>query len=167
MNLNARIAELLRRDKRIPLDDRASGIQFLRGVGARASQLLPAFYLLLGSSHKANPGIDFPPWKPTQAAVLSTLGLQNISLTCRAIFAESPTGRGSYSKIPSRGSDKHPFSLIGSDLHILLQGHARTLGGVPLVDLTDSELVTAAQACRAMAYQEGRRAKKVENPIAR
>jgi hypothetical protein len=35
---------------------------------------------------------------------------------------------------------------------------------VPLVDLTDSELVTAAQACRAMAYQEGRRAKKVGAP---
>lgn len=32
------------------------------------------------------------------------------------------------------------------------------------LDLTDTELVTAATACRAMAYQEGERAKKVENP---
>jgi hypothetical protein len=33
-----------------------------------------------------------------------------------------------------------------------------------LLDLTDAELATAAQACRAMAYQEGELAKKMENP---
>jgi hypothetical protein len=38
---------------------------------------------------------------------------------------------------------------------------------VPLVDLTDLELATAAQACRAMAFQEGERAKKLENPTTR
>jgi len=32
------------------------------------------------------------------------------------------------------------------------------------LDLTDDELATAATACRAMAYQEGERAKKMENP---
>ena len=32
------------------------------------------------------------------------------------------------------------------------------------LDLSDSELATAAQACRAMAYQEGERAKRLENP---
>jgi hypothetical protein len=32
------------------------------------------------------------------------------------------------------------------------------------LDLTDAELATAATACRAMAYQEGERAKKIENP---
>ena len=32
-------------------------------------------------------------------------------------------------------------------------------GHMPL-DLTDAELATAATACRAMAYQEGERAKK-------
>jgi hypothetical protein len=32
------------------------------------------------------------------------------------------------------------------------------------LDLTDAELQTAAMACRAMAYQEGERAKKMENP---
>jgi hypothetical protein len=32
------------------------------------------------------------------------------------------------------------------------------------LDLTDAEVATAAQACRAMAYQEGERAKKMENP---
>ena len=37
---------------------------------------------------------------------------------------------------------------------------------VPL-DFTDSELATAATACRAMAYQEGERAKKLENPTIR
>jgi len=36
-----------------------------------------------------------------------------------------------------------------------------------LIDLTDAELVTAATACRAMAYQEGERAKKMENPTMR
>ena len=35
------------------------------------------------------------------------------------------------------------------------------------VDLTDAELATAATACRAMAYQEGERAKKIENPTMR
>jgi hypothetical protein len=32
------------------------------------------------------------------------------------------------------------------------------------IDLTTDELATAAQACRALAYQEGERAKKKENP---
>jgi hypothetical protein len=32
------------------------------------------------------------------------------------------------------------------------------------LDLTDVELSTAATACRAMAYQEAERAKKMENP---
>ena len=35
------------------------------------------------------------------------------------------------------------------------------------LELTDSELATAATACRAMAYQEGERAKKMENPTTR
>lgn len=33
--------------------------------------------------------------------------------------------------------------------------------------LTDAELATAATVCRAMAYQEGERAKKMENPTTR
>jgi hypothetical protein len=32
------------------------------------------------------------------------------------------------------------------------------------LELTDVELATAATACRAMAFQEGERAKKMENP---
>jgi hypothetical protein len=35
------------------------------------------------------------------------------------------------------------------------------------LDLTDEELATAATACRAMAFQEGERAKKMENPTVR
>ena len=35
------------------------------------------------------------------------------------------------------------------------------------LDLTDVELATAAQACRAMAFQEGERANKMENPAMR
>jgi hypothetical protein len=35
------------------------------------------------------------------------------------------------------------------------------------IDLTPDELATAAQACRALAYQEGERAKKMENPSTR
>ena len=35
------------------------------------------------------------------------------------------------------------------------------------LDLTDTELATVAQACRAMAYQEGERAKRMENPSTR
>ena len=32
------------------------------------------------------------------------------------------------------------------------------------LEFTDAELATAATACRAMAYQEGERAKNMENP---
>ena len=35
------------------------------------------------------------------------------------------------------------------------------------LDLTDAELAAAATACRAMAYQEGERANKMENPTLR
>lgn len=35
------------------------------------------------------------------------------------------------------------------------------------LNLTDAELATAATACRAMAYQEGERARKMENPTTR
>jgi hypothetical protein len=35
------------------------------------------------------------------------------------------------------------------------------------IDLSDAELATAAQACRAMAYQEGERAGRMENPTTR
>lgn len=38
---------------------------------------------------------------------------------------------------------------------------------VSLIDLTDLELATAAQACRAMAHQEGERARTLENPTTR
>lgn len=52
-----------------------------------------------------------------------------------------------------------------------LAGRVIVLGAsilpVALLDLTDAELATAAQACRAMAYQEGERAKKLENPTTR
>jgi hypothetical protein len=34
---------------------------------------------------------------------------------------------------------------------------------VPTIDLADAELQTAAMACRAMAYQDGERAQKIEN----
>ena len=35
------------------------------------------------------------------------------------------------------------------------------------LELTDAELSAAAQACRAMAHQEGQRAKSLENPTTR
>ena len=35
---------------------------------------------------------------------------------------------------------------------------------MPLLELSDAELSTAATACRAMAYQEGERAKAMSNP---
>jgi len=35
------------------------------------------------------------------------------------------------------------------------------------LDLTDAELATAATACGAMAYQEGERVKRIENPTVR
>jgi len=46
--------------------------------------------------------------------------------------------------------------------------HARgsTLRRMPL-ELTDADLASAAMACRAMAYQESRRAAAMENPTRR
>lgn len=38
---------------------------------------------------------------------------------------------------------------------------------MPLLDLTDLELETAARACRSLAYQEGEAAKRLENPMVR
>lgn len=38
---------------------------------------------------------------------------------------------------------------------------------MPAINLTDLELQTAAQACRAMAFQDGERAKKIDNPSLR
>jgi hypothetical protein len=35
---------------------------------------------------------------------------------------------------------------------------------MPLLELSDAELSTAATACRAMAYQEGERARAMSNP---
>jgi hypothetical protein len=35
------------------------------------------------------------------------------------------------------------------------------------LELTKAELATAVQACRAMAYQEGERARKMESPTTR
>jgi hypothetical protein len=35
------------------------------------------------------------------------------------------------------------------------------------LDLTDAEPATAASACRALAYQEGERARKMESPTTR
>jgi len=46
-----------------------------------------------------------------------------------------------------------------------LSAPRQTLG--MLLDLTDTELATAAMACRAMAIQEGKRAEKMENPTTR
>ena len=46
-------------------------------------------------------------------------------------------------------------------------GEATAESGRMALELTDAELATAATACRAMAYQEGERAKKMENPTLR
>jgi hypothetical protein len=47
-----------------------------------------------------------------------------------------------------------------------MDARARWRDDVPMppLDLTDAELATAATACRAIAYQEGERAKAMSNP---
>jgi hypothetical protein len=46
-----------------------------------------------------------------------------------------------------------------------MDSHARRRDDARMpLDLTDGELATAATACRAMAFQEGERAKEMENP---
>jgi hypothetical protein len=56
---------------------------------------------------------------------------------------------------------QNPAALVGR-----VERSGGTLRRMPL-DLTDIELETAARACRAMAHQEGGRAKKIENPTVR
>jgi hypothetical protein len=53
---------------------------------------------------------------------------------------------------------KNLAALIGRS-----PGGTRRIRRMPL-ELTATELETAARACRAMAYQEGERAKGMENP---
>ena len=36
-----------------------------------------------------------------------------------------------------------------------------------MIELSESELATAAHACRALAFQEGERAKKLKSPMTR
>jgi hypothetical protein len=52
----------------------------------------------------------------------------------------------------------------------VLHGRAAQVGvkfSAKTLELNDAELSTVATACRAMAYQEGERAKKVKNPTMR
>jgi hypothetical protein len=49
-----------------------------------------------------------------------------------------------------------------------MDAHARQRDDAHMpLELTDAELATAATACRAMAYQEGKRARMMENPTTR
>jgi hypothetical protein len=91
-NLNARIAELKRRDQPINMNGLVEGVQFLRGVGARAGLALPMFYNLIGAGTPLQEPSKYPPWKFTQAASLEFSALQTISLICRAIFDDSRKG---------------------------------------------------------------------------
>jgi hypothetical protein len=91
-NLDARIAELKRRDQPIKMEPVVEGIQFLRGVGSRASLVLPMFYTLAGATTKVRDPAEQPPWKPTQAASFEFSALQTISLICRAVFDDSRKG---------------------------------------------------------------------------
>ena len=45
--------------------------------------------------------------------------------------------------------------------------HYPRIRRMAVLDLSDAEIATAATACRAMAYQESERAKKLENPTLR
>jgi hypothetical protein len=62
---------------------------------------------------------------------------------------------------PIAYSTKNPATLVGR----VARGGGK-IRRMPL-DLSASELETAARACRALAYQEGERAKKMENPTTR
>ncbi len=90
-------AELADRAKRLKpagppsrLDAQTNAIQFLRGVGSRATMSLPAFYLFLGSnvdapgacSIQAYPGTVFTHW-----ARFSTIN--TLTLACRKVFDHS------------------------------------------------------------------------------
>jgi len=88
-NVNARIAELRRRDQRVAMDRVVEGIQFLRSVATLASYLLPTFYTFVGSSTEVPSGE--PLWRATQAACLNFSSLQTISLICRSAFDEGST----------------------------------------------------------------------------
>lgn len=88
-NLNARIAELRRREHRGKSDPVTEGIQFLRGVSSRGSVALPHLYMLIGSSTRPKAGGAALPWSGTLSASLNFSALQTLSLICRSVFDES------------------------------------------------------------------------------
>jgi len=75
----------------------------------------------------------------------------------------SSTGR---EKIPQASQGPYSTRRLGF-MHGRPPSCGRNIRRMPLLDLTDAEIATAAQACRALAYQEGERAKRLENPTTR
>lgn len=85
-NLADRVAKLTFEKPRDP-GPRTSAILFLRGVGARASQILPALYTLLGSGVPLDP-VKTPHWRRVQAAGLEFSSQLTVPLCCRSVFDE-------------------------------------------------------------------------------
>jgi hypothetical protein len=90
-NLDARISKLQVNAPPVALDQYTESILFLRAVGSRASQSLPAFYLLLGASLYF-PESAVPYSTAVQAHSLRFSSASTISLCCRKIFDDSRSG---------------------------------------------------------------------------
>lgn len=90
-NLNARIAELKKRDVRVALDAKVQGIQFLRGVAGRASFVLPAYYEQLAASI-ALPQLGIAYSRRVQATNTEFSSILALSLICRSVFDDAASG---------------------------------------------------------------------------
>ena len=90
-NLNVRIANLRKADQYLPLDNVTNLIQFLRGVGGRATFMLPAYYALSGA-RVFKEKKDIPYWMRVRALNAENSCLQTISLSCRSVFDDSRKG---------------------------------------------------------------------------
>jgi hypothetical protein len=89
-NLNTRIKRFKEMNRYVEIEDMVLCVQFLRGAAGRASFILPALYMQLGSRLDLSPGAQ--PSDIVNKASVEYLSLVNISLICRSVFDDSRKG---------------------------------------------------------------------------
>jgi hypothetical protein len=109
--------------------------------------------------HKRARNSEFPARSHSAmlAAMTDVEALEALRSAIRTLFADG-AARERWRTWADRIQDEEFRDLDGP-----IPGGGGTIRCMP-IDLTAAELETAARACRAMAYQEGERAKQIENP---
>ncbi len=89
-NLTTRIKRFKEMNRYSALEDMVLCVQFLRGAAGRASFILPALYMQLGSRLDLSPGAQHS--EIVNRVSVEYLSLVNISLICRSVFDDSRKG---------------------------------------------------------------------------